>query len=61
MTREGILEKLALLMRTAFDDPTLLPTMSTTSGDVAAWDSANHILLMIAVEAHRRMQARSSI
>ena len=51
MTRRDILEKLALLMRTAFDDATLAPTMRTTSDDVAEWDSANHVLLMVAVEA----------
>ena len=51
MTREDILQKLTVLMRTAFDDAALAPTMRTTSDDVAEWDSANHVLLMIAVEA----------
>ena len=51
MTRKDILEKLTGLMRATFGDPELAPTLRTSSDDVAEWDSANHVLLMIAVEA----------
>jgi acyl carrier protein len=51
MTREDILKKLAALMRAIFGDATLAPTASTTSDDLAEWDSANHVLLMVAIEA----------
>jgi acyl carrier protein len=51
MTRDDILQKLTLLMRTAFGDAALVPTASMTSDDVAEWDSGNHVLLMVAIEA----------
>jgi acyl carrier protein len=51
MTRDEIFSKLTVLMRDTFDDGALTPSMSTTSDDVAEWDSANHVLLMVAIEA----------
>jgi acyl carrier protein len=51
MTRDEIFSKLTVLMRDTFDDGALAPAMSTTSDDVAEWDSANHVLLMVAIEA----------
>jgi acyl carrier protein len=51
MTRDDILQKLTFLMRETFGDAALAPTMSTTGDDVAEWDSANHVLLMVAIEA----------
>jgi acyl carrier protein len=51
MTRDEILSKLIVLMRATFDDASLAPALSTTSDDVAEWDSANHVLLMVAVES----------
>ena len=51
MTRDEILSKLIALMRATFDDASLTPTLSTTGDDVAEWDSANHVLLMVAVES----------
>jgi acyl carrier protein len=51
MTRDDILQKLTFLMRETFGDAALVPTMSMTGDDVAEWDSANHVLLMVAIEA----------
>ena len=51
MTRDEIFSKLTVLMRDTFDDGALTLSMSTTSDDVAEWDSANHVLLMVAIEA----------
>lgn len=51
MTRDDIIAKLTELMRDTFDDPALAPTGATTSDDVAEWDSANHVLLMVAIES----------
>jgi acyl carrier protein len=51
MTRDEIFSKLTALMRDTFDDDALTPSMSTTADDIAEWDSANHVLLMVAIEA----------
>jgi len=51
MTRDEIFSKLTTLMRDTFDDAALTPSMDTTADDIAEWDSANHVLLMVAIEA----------
>jgi acyl carrier protein len=51
MTRDEIHQKLTTIMRDTFDDAALSPTPETTSDEVAEWDSANHVLMMVAIEA----------
>jgi acyl carrier protein len=50
MDRSEVLSKLTELMRDTFDDENLVPTDETTAENVADWDSANHVRLMIAIE-----------
>ena len=51
MTSDEILNKLTAIMRDTFNDAALNPTRATTSDDVAEWDSTNHVLMIVAVEA----------
>jgi acyl carrier protein len=51
MTRDEILSRVAEILRDVFDDEMLQPTASTTSEDVAEWDSTNHVRLMVAIES----------
>jgi acyl carrier protein len=50
MDRSEILSKLTELMRDIFDDEELVANEEMTAEDVADWDSANHVRLMIAIE-----------
>ena len=50
MDRAEVLEVLANIMRDVFDEDDLVVTEDTTAEDVADWDSANHVRLIIAVE-----------
>ena len=45
-----ILAKLADIFREIFDDETVIPTAAMTAADVDAWDSLNHIRLIVATE-----------
>jgi acyl carrier protein len=38
------------VFRDVFDDPTIVVTDATTAKDVEAWDSLNHVNLVVAVE-----------
>jgi len=48
---EDILNRVTLIARDIFDDEALELTPTTTSEDVAEWDSTNHVRLMMALEA----------
>jgi acyl carrier protein len=50
MKRSEILETLTTIMRDVFDDEGLVASEDTTAEDVADWDSANHVRLIIAIE-----------
>jgi acyl carrier protein len=50
MDRSEIVSKLTELMRDVFDDEELVATNEMNAEDVADWDSANHVRLMIAIE-----------
>ena len=45
-----ILAKLADIFREVFDDEVVVPTPAMTAADVDAWDSLNHIRLIVATE-----------
>ncbi len=49
MDRSEILSRLNVLIRDAFDEDDLVVDDDTVADDVDAWDSANHIRLMLAV------------
>ncbi len=51
MQVEDIYAKLTPLFHDLFDDDHLLLTPGLSAGDVAEWDSFNHINLIVAVEA----------
>ncbi len=50
MDRSEIRSKLTELMRDVFDEEDLVATDEMAAEDVADWDSANHVRLMIAIE-----------
>ena len=45
-----ILERLKAIFHEVFDDETVIPTPAMTAADVDAWDSLNHIRLIVATE-----------
>jgi len=51
MDRSKILQIIRDNLAIAVDDPNLQITESTTSEDVAEWDSVNHMKLIIALES----------
>jgi acyl carrier protein len=50
MTHPEIHQKLTLVFREVFDDPTLEISDTTTANDIPGWDSLTHINLIVAVE-----------
>lgn len=50
MDRSEIMSRVNQLMRDIFDEPDLVATDDTSADDVADWDSANHVRLIVAVE-----------
>jgi acyl carrier protein len=50
MDRSEIFSKVNELMIEIFDEEDLIATDDMTADDVAEWDSANHIRLIVAVE-----------
>ncbi len=44
------------IFRDIFDDDTLNISESTTSDDIGAWDSVNHINLISAIEKHFKIR-----
>lgn len=50
MSSADILEALTQIFRENFDDETLVLTPATTARDIAGWDSARMVLLILAVE-----------
>lgn len=60
MQSSEILDQLTVICRDLFDDQSLKLTEATTAADVPAWDSFNHINLLVAVEAHFGIRLSSS-
>ncbi len=50
MTRDEVYERLTEVFRDVFDDEDISISDSTTSADIADWDSFEHINLILAVE-----------
>ena len=56
MTRAEILQKVADCIRAVLDQPDLEITMRTTAQDVEAWDSFNHVNIVVAIESQFGIQ-----
>lgn len=56
MTDAEILETVQQIMREYFDEDELVVTPATTAQDVEAWDSMNHLNLIIAIEQRFRIK-----
>lgn len=52
MTQDEIIQSLTELFREVLDDDSIVLTPETTAADIPAWDSMNHITIV--VEAERR-------
>lgn len=52
MNRPDILRDTAEIIRDVLDRPDLTVTENTTADGIEAWDSFNHINIVVAVEAH---------
>jgi acyl carrier protein len=50
MTEDEILARLTTLFRDIIGDDDIVLTKATTADDIADWDSATHITLIVAVE-----------
>lgn len=55
-----LLATLTELFRDVFDDDTLVLTPATTAADIAAWDSLNHISLLVAAEMRFGIKFRTA-
>jgi acyl carrier protein len=56
MRNETLLAELTAIMRLVFADPALEVTPATTADDVPAWDSMNHITLVVEAESRFGVQ-----
>lgn len=45
-----IIREIEDIMRDAFDDDAIEINPATTAADIAAWDSMNHVRLIVAIE-----------
>jgi acyl carrier protein len=52
VNRQDILRDTAAIIRDVVDRPDLAVEDNTTAADIEAWDSFNHINIVVAVEAH---------
>lgn len=50
MTREEAFERVNLVFRDVFDDPSISVSDATTADDIEDWDSLEHINLILALE-----------
>lgn len=50
MDQAQVFERLTRVFRETFSDPSLTIGETTSSADIAAWDSLNHLVLVSAVE-----------
>ena len=60
MTDAEILATIQQLMREYFDEDDLLITPQTTANDVEAWDSMNHLNIIIALEQRFKIKFLTS-
>ena len=50
MDTAELYRQLTDIFRDVFDDDTITLTPATTAADIADWDSANHVNLIVAIE-----------
>ena len=50
MTNDDILARLDDIFRDILDDDSITLTPSTTAADIADWDSANHVNIVVSAE-----------
>ena len=60
MTPEQILPELTEIFREVLDDDSIVLTRETTAADIPAWDSMNHITIIIAAERRFGMKVRTA-
>ena len=60
MTDAEILATIQQLMREYFDEDELVITPQTTANDVEAWDSMNHLNIIIALEQRFKIKFLTS-
>ena len=51
MNKNEIIEKLTEIFRTTFNDPELVLNDGMSAGDIDAWDSLTHMLMVSEVES----------
>lgn len=56
MEHEAILKELNDIFITVFEDDSIVLQNQTTTEDVPAWDSLNHIQMITAVEKHYQIR-----
>jgi acyl carrier protein len=59
MSADQILKQVNEIFKEILEDDTISLTMETTIEDVDAWDSLNHIQLVVAVERHFSIRCTS--
>ena len=50
MSEPGTVERLTTIFHEVFDDESIVLRPEMTGEDVAGWDSASHIMLIVAIE-----------
>ncbi|MFA5585797.1 MAG: acyl carrier protein [Saccharofermentanales bacterium] len=56
MTHEAVLQELQEMIRTLFDDPSLVIGEETRAADVEGWDSLEHINLINLIESRFKIR-----
>jgi acyl carrier protein len=59
MTAPDILSELTAIFRDCFDDEAIVLVPTTSARDIPGWDSANMVLLILAVEERFEIRMRS--
>ena len=60
MSPDEILLQLTDIFRTVLDDDTLVLQPETTAADIPAWDSMNHITIVVEAERHFGIKVRTA-
>ena len=60
MTREQTLHIVTEIMREYFDDEDIQLTPETTADDIPAWDSMNHVNIIVAIEQRMKIKFKTS-
>lgn len=60
MTHAEILSGLTEIFHEVFDDDSIVLTENTTAADIPAWDSLNHITLIVEVERRFGLKVKTA-